>query len=82
MRHDSSAGTHVPHFKKRIVARGRHQQPNGLARRVGGAVPAPQEAQRQADLDEKSREWTAYLNSPEYAAEQQKNLRMQESFTV
>ena len=36
------------------------------------------EAQRQADLDEKNREWTAYLNSPEYAAEQQKKRKQLE----
>ena len=36
------------------------------------------EAQRQADLDEKQREWTAYLNSPEYAAEQQKKRKQLE----
>ena len=37
-----------------------------------------EEAQRQADLDEKNREWTAYLNSPEYAAEQQKKRQQLE----
>ena len=36
------------------------------------------EAQRQAELDEKNREWTAYLNSPEYAAEQQKKRKQLE----
>ena len=36
------------------------------------------EAQRQADLDEKNREWTAYLQSPEYAAEQQKKRKQLE----
>jgi hypothetical protein len=36
------------------------------------------EAQRQADLDEKQREWTAYLNSPEYAQEQQKKRKQLE----
>ena len=37
-----------------------------------------EEAQRQAELDEKNREWTAYLNSPEYAAEQQKKRKQLE----
>ena len=36
------------------------------------------EAQRQADLDEKQREWTAYLQSPEYAQEQQKKRKQLE----
>ena len=36
------------------------------------------EAQRQAELDEKNREWTAYLNSPEYAQEQQKKRKQLE----
>ena len=36
------------------------------------------EAQRQAELDEKNAEWTAYLNSPEYAAEQQKKRKQLE----
>ena len=36
------------------------------------------EAQRQAELDEKQREWTAYLNSPEYAQEQQKKRKQLE----
>ena len=41
------------------------------------------EAQRQADLDEKNREWTAYLNSPEYAAEQQKKRKqLEDAFQV
>ena len=41
------------------------------------------EAQRQADLDEKQREWTAYLNSPEYAAEQQKKRKqLEDAFQV
>ena len=41
------------------------------------------EAQRQADLDEKNREWTAYLNSPEYAAEQQKKRQqLEDAFQV
>ena len=37
-----------------------------------------EEAKRQADLDEKQREWTAYLNSPEYAQEQQKKRKQLE----
>ena len=37
-----------------------------------------EEAKRRADLDEKNREWTAYLNSPEYAAEQQKKRKQLE----
>ena len=42
-----------------------------------------EEAQRQADLDEKNREWTAYLNSPEYAAEQQKKRKqLEDAFQV
>ena len=41
------------------------------------------EAQRQAELDEKNREWTAYLNSPEYAAEQQKKRKqLEDAFQV
>ena len=41
------------------------------------------EAQRQADLDEKNREWTAYLQSPEYAAEQQKKRKqLEDAFQV
>ena len=36
------------------------------------------EAQRQAELDEKQREWTAYLQSPEYAQEQQKKRKQLE----
>ncbi|CAH0369681.1 unnamed protein product [Pelagomonas calceolata] len=41
------------------------------------------EAQRQAELDEKQREWTAYLNSPEYAAEQQKKRKqLEDAFQV
>ena len=39
---------------------------------------AAAEAQRQADLDEKQREWTEYLQSPEYAAEQQKKRKQLE----
>ena len=42
-----------------------------------------EEAQRQAELDEKNREWTAYLNSPEYAAEQQKKRKqLEDAFQV
>ena len=41
------------------------------------------EAQRQAELDEKNREWTAYLNSPEYAQEQQKKRKqLEDAFQV
>ena len=41
------------------------------------------EAQRQADLEEKQREWTEYLNSPEYAAEQQKKRKqLEDAFQV
>ena len=41
------------------------------------------EAQRQADLDEKQREWTEYLQSPEYAAEQQKKRKqLEDAFQV
>ena len=41
------------------------------------------EAQRQADLDEKQREWTEYLNSPEYAQEQQKKRQqLEDAFQV
>ena len=36
------------------------------------------EAQRQAELDERNAEWTAYLQSPEYAAEQQKKRKQLE----
>jgi hypothetical protein len=42
-----------------------------------------EEAQRQADLDEKQREWTEYLQSPEYAAEQQKKRKqLEDAFQV
>lgn len=42
-----------------------------------------EEAKRQAELDEKQREWTAYLNSPEYAAEQQKKRKqLEDAFQV
>ena len=41
------------------------------------------EAQRQADLDEKQREWTEYLQSPEYAQEQQKKRKqLEDAFQV
>ena len=41
------------------------------------------EAQRQADLDEKQQEWTEYLNSPEYAQEQQKKRKqLEDAFQV
>ena len=41
------------------------------------------EAQRQADLDEKQREWTEYLQSPEYAQEQQKKRQqLEDAFQV
>ena len=42
-----------------------------------------EEAQRQADLDEKQREWTEYLQSPEYAQEQQKKRKqLEDAFQV
>ena len=42
-----------------------------------------EEAQRQEDLDEKQREWTEYLNSPEYAQEQQKKRKqLEDAFQV
>ena len=41
------------------------------------------EAQRQAELDERNAEWTAYLQSPEYAAEQQKKRKqLEDAFQV
>ena len=41
------------------------------------------EAQRQAELDEKQREWTEYLQSPEYAQEQQKKRKqLEDAFQV
>ena len=42
-----------------------------------------EEAKRRAELDEKNREWTAYLQSPEYAAEQQKKRKqLEDAFQV
>ena len=42
-----------------------------------------EEAQRQAELDEKQREWTEYLQSPEYAQEQQKKRQqLEDAFQV
>ena len=42
-----------------------------------------EEAQRQAALDEKQREWTEYLQSPEYAQEQQKKRKqLEDAFQV
>ena len=41
------------------------------------------EAQRQAELDERNAEWTAYLQSPEYAQEQQKKRKqLEDAFQV
>ena len=55
-----------------------------IERVEGGAKKADAaEAQRQAELDEKNREWTAYLNSPEYAQEQQKKRKqLEDAFQV